>query len=465
MAKAVLKMNPARWTALAVLGLSAALLLAPPPAGVDARILRGAAMVVFAMGLFATAALPEFVTGLAFYAIATLIAVAPTAVIFAGWTSAALWLIIGGLVIGIAVERTGLGARMAEHLTGLFGARYANQAAAVVIASVALAFLMPSTMGRVIILVPITLAVADRLGFEPGRNGRAGLIVAMAFSTWMPGTGILPANLPNMVLAGVSESLYGIHITYGEYLLVHFPVIVALKALSIYGLVLALFPDEVDAAAAEPRAHAPMGRDEKLLAVILSATLALWILDFLHGISPAWIALAAATLCLLPGVDLVPPKEFNAKFNTASVIYVASILSVAAVFVDTGLGTFLGRKVVDLMPLAPGDSATNFGALVMLSSATSLAATAPGVAAILSPVAQEMARAADLPLMSVLMSMVVGYSTVFLPYQVPPIVVALQLGGVPIGKAARYTLVLAALTILVLLPADYLWWLFLGYLG
>ncbi|MEQ9560181.1 MAG: SLC13 family permease, partial [Rhodospirillales bacterium] len=208
-----------RWTALAVFSLAVLLLLAPTPEGWEPKVLRGAALVLFAMGFFATGVMPEFVTGLAFFAVASLIAVAPAEVIFAGWSSTALWLTFGGLIVGIAVTRTGLGSRLAARLTGLFGETYRAQVAAMVLVGVALSFLMPSTMGRVILLVPIALALADRLGFGDGRNGRYGLVMAVACGTWMPAVAILPANVPNMVLAGTAETLYGLHFTYGAYLL------------------------------------------------------------------------------------------------------------------------------------------------------------------------------------------------------------------------------------------------------
>ena len=89
-----------RWTALAVFSLAVLLLLAPTPEGWEPKVLRGSALVLFAMGFFATGVMPEFVTGLAFFAVASLIAVAPADVIFAGWSSTALWLTFGGLIVG-----------------------------------------------------------------------------------------------------------------------------------------------------------------------------------------------------------------------------------------------------------------------------------------------------------------------------------------------------------------------------
>jgi hypothetical protein len=57
---------------------------------------------------------------------------------------------------------------------------------------------------------------------------------------------------------------------------------------------------------------------------------------------------------------------------------------------------------------------------------------------------------------------VLGGST--LPFESPPIMVGMQIGGVGIRPASKLCLALAAVTILVLLPLDYLWWQLLGYL-
>ncbi len=62
------------------------------------------------------------------------------------------------------------------------------------------------------------------------------------------------------------------------------------------------------------------------------------------------------------------------------------------------------------------------------------------------------------------MTFVVGFSTVFFPYQVPPLIVLLQLGNIPARAAASTALVSAVATVVLLLPLDYLWWRFLGLL-
>jgi hypothetical protein len=85
--------------------------------------------------------------------------------------------------------------------------------------------------------------------------------------------------------------------------------------------------------------------------------------------------------------------------------------------------------------------------------------------AVLTPLAAPMAEAADLPLLTVLMTQVVGFSSLAFPYQSPPLMVALQLARVPLGIATKLTLALSLATLLLLAPLVFLWWRWLGYLG
>lgn len=152
--------------------------------------------------------------------------------------------------------------------------------------SYALAFVMPSNMGRITLLMPIVMALADRAGLAEGTRGRIGLALAVGFGTFQLSASILPANVPNLVMSGAAESAYGSHFAYLSYLLLHAPVLGiakgALLTLCIYGLFRAR-PQPVAAEAAQT----PLSAAEWRLIALLGATVLLWMTDSWHGIAPA----------------------------------------------------------------------------------------------------------------------------------------------------------------------------------
>jgi di/tricarboxylate transporter len=205
-----------------------------------------------------------------------------------------------------------------------------------------------------------------------------------------------------------------------------------------------------------------MSRDQTLLALVLAASLLLFATDFVHGISPAWISLAAGVFCLLPGAGLVSPKTFAERVSIIPLIYIAGILGVASLVADGGLGTLLSRNLMQLANLTPGHVTENVAVLAAIDAALGFVTTVTSLPAVLTPLAGDFAAASGLPLYTVLMLEVVAFSIVFLPYQSPPMMIALHLGGVRFRAVTLFCLALAGLTIVVLLPLDYLWWRWLG---
>jgi di/tricarboxylate transporter len=169
-------------------------------------------------------------------------------------------------------------------------------------------------------------------------------------------------------------------------------------------------------------------------------------------------------LCFLPPLSLVTPADFSARINVPMLIYIAGILGLGAVVADSGLSAAVSTRLLSWASLSPGHDLSNVAALSAIGAGLAALTTATGVPAVLTPLAQEFATATGLPLITVLMLQVVVFSTVFLPFESPPIMVALHLGGVGPRAASKLCLSLAAVTLVVLLPLDYLWWRLLGYL-
>jgi len=457
---------PRRIVIAAVVLGAAGLALAPAlgATALDTVQFRAAALVLVTLGFWALVVLPEFITALIFFLLAMLLHVAPAPFVFAGFSSTAWWLVFGGMIIGAGVERTGLGRRLARAVFGRLGGSYPRAVAAVALAAVALGFLMPSTMGRVVLLMPIVLALCDRIGFAPGSRGRIGLVMTAALCTYVPTTGILPASVPTSILVGAAEQLYQIKLTYGPFLLQHFPVLGLGYVAILIPAVSILFHDRADPRVEDGAAPA-LTRDERVLSWILGLALVAYALDFLHGVSPAWVSLAAGLACLLPGIAIVSPKLFGERVNIAVLVYVGGIIGLGSVVEHTGLGARVGAWLIHAAGLSPGAEAYDFGAVVLLCALIGVLTTLIPIPAVMGPLAGDIAQASGLPVHTVLMIYVIGYAVVLLPYQSGPLVVAMQLGGVTARQGMRITLVMGSATVLVLAPLAYAWWRLLGFIG
>jgi di/tricarboxylate transporter len=437
-----------------------ALMFAPPFSG--DIVLRAAGLTIFAIGLWAAGTFPPGITAIAFFALAILSRAQPPAVVFSGFDSSALWMVFGGMVMGVCVTHTGLGERIAKSLARGMSSSYFGILSVIALAALLLSFLIPSTMSRVVLLVPVIAILAQRLGFGPGSRGRTAMVMTFVLVTFSAGGAILPALMPSMVLAGMAETLYGAPFTYGGFLFIHFPVLGLVKAALFVGLIGGIWRDDPKPVAVDTSASPPFSTQEKMASVIMGGSLLLWMTDSWHGVNPAWVALAASALMLIPSLNLLPPRSLNEKLDWSMFLYTAAALSLGTIAAKSGLSDRAGHALLAHLPIVPNADFTNFMSLSLLSSLIGLIVTNPGVPAVLSPLAQDMAAATSMPLLSVLMTEPVGFLNVFLPYYASPVLVGIQMGGVKFSEGTKVCLVTAFVIVLLLLPLDYLWWRAIG---
>lgn len=421
-----------------------------------------ASVVVFCIGLWATGIVPEYFASIIFFFLAVTVAGAPAGVVFSGFSSTAAWLVFGGLVIALAVQTTGLGARIATGAAGYFGRSYYSLLSRIVLTAAVMGFFMPSNMGRVLVMLPIFLSMGEKLGFERGSQGRMGITLAVAAGSIYPGFGILTASVPNVVLLGAAESIHGIRISYAEYFLMHFPVISVVSILALPLLIRFLFP--AVPRPVPPESHvAAWSQEERSLLFILLATLGLWVTDTVHGLSPAWIAMGAAILCLLPGVGPLPPTALTQKVNLGPWLFISGIIGMGAVVAASGLGDAVGGWLFEHFALTPGSDFLNLAAVSAIGMIISIAATVPGEPVIVAALANNISAATGWPIETVLLTRVINWSMAPFPYELPPMVVAAQIAGLRATQIMRLLIVMTLLTWIVTLPLQFLWLRYLGY--
>ena len=462
---------PARFFIFGLIVLTSIAVFIAGPFVFSDEISSAAVLILLVVGALATGVIPEQITILIFFLLAMLLAIASPQIVFSGFISGAFWLVFGGLIIGAAVETTGLGNRIAQSLISYVRGSYLWVVATILLINLVLIFLMPSTLSRVVLLIPIIISISDQMGYSRGSKPANGLVMVTVLTAYLCSTSVLPANVPNNVLMGASETFLNTPIRYFEYFLLHFPILGALKAIIIWGTVVFLFKPEnqevkivTGDTGSIKKSKTQLRKDEKRILIFLVCALLLWATDTVHGITPAWVSLAVGIACLFPKFGVVSPSEFKEKVAIGPLLYVAGIIGIGAVVADSGLGNYLSNVMIEASNLSPDDPLGGFLVLSGISMLLSFFSTMPGVPAIMIPLAPDLQAASGLPLKTVVMTQVIGFSTVWLPYQVPPIIVGMQLAGVPMVAGIKVTFFIAILSIILLTPLIIIWWQFLGYL-
>ena len=440
--------------------IAIAIALQTPPAGAPNAMI-GFAIVAFTVALWATAVLPALHSGAIFFALALATGVAPTIPLLSGFWSNAAALVFGGLVIGGAAERSGLGRYVARTLmAGL--ATYPRLITGILIGSGTLSFLVPTTMGRLAITIPILIAAAKEAGYAPGSRGYNGMILTAVAGNYLTSYAVLPSNLTNVIALGALEGLGGPTIQYGYYLLMCLPVLGIVKGILFVAAICLLFRAPAPQMATNGDSPNILGAPARRLAMLLAVTVLLWVTDFMHHIKPGWIALAAGLFCLLPGLGLARIEELVDVNKFTSVFSLAAVLGVATVLTHSGAGAMIATGLTAFIPPSGASPGYGFMLISVAASAIAACATVVGSIAIVTPTLPGIEAATGLPVTAGLIAELVGLQSVFFAFEAVPIMVGLMMGKVATSAAMRLLIPLAITGLLIIAPLQIGWLKLLG---
>ncbi|MGI9416449.1 MAG: SLC13 family permease [Geminicoccaceae bacterium] len=444
---------PAVFAATVILCMVVTLALTTP----DQMAFRVAAVCALAIVSFATRILSEVLTSLLCFLAFLALGAAPAEVIFSGFASGGFWLLFSGLIIGAAITQTGLGKQLALRLFAQTGTSYRRAVLLLAFCGLGLGLLVPSTIPRVIVLMPVAVSLAKAMGFEDGSRGQIGLAMVAATSTLLPTYAILTANLPTIVQSGAIEALYGIPPSYGGYFIAQLPV--NLVRLAVLLAIFLTFGADMKMAASAtlPKPQPMTGRQKNLLA-LLGIAILFWATDSLHGISPAWIALSATAVLFWPGLDIIEKDTMKSGVDLSPAIFVAGVFAISAVAGHVGLTDRVAGALTPILDLGAGSSGYGLYAISGLSMLLSHLTTAPAAPLVLAPLAEAMADDTGWAVQTVSMAQIIGIATPLLPFQAPPLIVAMAMAPIPAAALTRICLILGAGTLLLGLPLTWLWW-------
>ncbi len=278
-----------------------------------------------------------------------------------------IFLFLGGFILAIAIERWNLHKRIALSIIYMVGTSVVNIILGFMLATAFLSMWISNTATSVMML-PIGLAIVSQLKDNPttveDENqifGKA-LMLAIGYSATIGGIGTLIGTPPNLVFAGVLDEIFGIEITFSEWIVFGLPISLGLLSICWFYLTRIGFKfkqKEFPGGRAEIKrqldALGKLSFEEKIVATVFIITAIAWISrslvlkHFLPGIDDTIIAIASAiVLFLLPskeqGRNLLKWEE-AVKLPWGILILFGGGMAIAAGFNGSGLAPWIGSQM------------------------------------------------------------------------------------------------------------------------
>jgi sodium-dependent dicarboxylate transporter 2/3/5 len=346
----------------------ALMLLLPVPGGMSPAAWRTTAIIVLMASWWMTEALPLTATALVPFLAFPLLGIMTATDSAAAYYSPILFLVLGGAIIALAIERTGLHRRLALAIVSRGKGGPAQLLLAFMAATATLSTIVSNT-ATTLIMMPIGLAILRAARIEPGETrGFAGaLAMGIAFAATIGGFGTLVGSPTNAIAVGIIEKATGYRIDFLTWAIYGIPLVLISVPLcwAILMKVQDVRPTDFDPAAAragigEAR---PWSTAEKRLVPLVALTVAAWIaLPFVtpwlpkDSLTDGTIAVIAALLLFVipdgSGRAIINWEEAN-RAPWGVIMMFGGGLALAAGIGESGLAQWMGVALQPLRTVNP----------------------------------------------------------------------------------------------------------------
>jgi len=440
--------------------------------GLLAPVPHVAAPIQHALGiaLFAALAWTGRPVPLEFSSLVVLLALPATGLLsfaetFEAFTGPAVWLVFAGMVLSHMLLDLEMGQTLADRMVGFLAGGRLRLLLSLHALGLASAFLVPSAVVRVLLLLPLAEAVAARLGNGDDRRLRATVVLSLVCSTYFGGGGVLTGGVPNLVVVGQYQASTGITVYWSEWLAWMFPVNglarTGLCAVVIWFLQARHLPASWDRPA--PRAAREPDRRQWAAAAILTVGVLMWATDAVHHVPPVYVGLVLALLCIAPRWGPLPASSLR-DLNFPFLLYLAALFAIGDAVQASGLGERFVSAGTASVGLGDAPLWARYLAVTAVTLPLDFLMDIAAVAGVTTPVIVDLASGHGMQAMTAAMAVAMATTVVFLPYQSAPFMVPLEQRCIGLRDLVAAMTAISALSVLLVTPLNLLYWSRMGWL-
>ncbi len=383
--------------------------------GAELTVTGQAAMgvLVFALVLWMTEAIPFHVTGMLSIVLLTLFRVDTYKVIVKeGFGSNTVTFFIGVLILSAFITTSGLGKRIGVLILSKTGNSTKSILFGFLLAGGLLSMWI-TNMAVAAMLMPLAVAILEEEGIKPLESnfGRA-LLIACAQGSIIGGIATPSGAGPNALAIGFLKDMAGYDVTFGQWMLYGVPAALLMIPASWVTLMIFFKPEmshlskTKEELKQESKDLPPMGREEIITMVLFLITVVLWlgspVLGKWLGISIPISMPVMFTACLffLPKVSRIPWKQIEPQVSWSGIILIVTGISLGMMLYTSGAARWL--SVVLLSGIGSLPSYVMVFVIVLMISLLKIVFSSNTVTAtIIIPIMIELAVALGLPVLSV----------------------------------------------------------------
>ena len=355
----------------------ALMLFMPAPDGLTENAWKVAAIVSLMAIWWATEAIPVPVTALLPLALFPLFQITSFKSAALPYANPNIYLFLGGFLLAIAIERSGLHKRMALKMILAAGSSGMKLIGGFMLVAALISMFVMNT-STTLMLLPIGLAVCSVVATTiPGLNDQdkkffdTALMLGIAYAATIGGMSTLVGTAPNIVFSAFMLETYGVEISMIDWMTLGVPLAAVMLFSAWIILTKYVFPISfITSNDTKEHLHrmlddlGPLSKDELKISVIFGLTALAWIFrkgldnfELLSGLTDAGIAIISAILLfMIPSSnnkdDLLNWDSSN-KLPWGLLILFGGGLSIAAQINSTGLGVWIGEGLSILGTVPP----------------------------------------------------------------------------------------------------------------